>query len=399
VGYLFSLADFPREDQNREYLVVSASYWMENDTYFSSMSTSSEKIFECRFTSLDCQQPYCPPRVTPRSLITGAQTAMVVGPKGEEIHTDQYGRVKVQFHWDRYGQRDENSSCWVRVSHGWSGKHWGMMALPRIGQEVIVSFLEGDPDQPIITGCVYNAVSMPPYELPKFAHITTIKSNSTKGGGGCNEISFGDNKGNEGLFIQAERDQNVWVKNDAFEYNGNERHLWVKKDQFELVEEGDKHSTVKGNFNEKVGGTLSIMAGDLQAKLDMKVAIDAGQEIHLKAGVNIVLEAGQITLKAGGSFIVVGPAGVDIVGPLVKINSGGAAGSGSGASPDAAKPPKKIHPTEPGATDETLPPPSPPKPKTYGPSATLLKWAAKHGTPFVHICQAAPRAAQSPSSS
>lgn len=393
-GHLFKLADHPRKDQNREYLTVFAAYRLQSDPYLPSMPAGTGKSFECGFVAMDKTQPYRPPRATPKPLIHGAQTAMVVGPKGEELHTDSLGRVKVQFHWDRYGKRDESSSCWVRVSQPWAGKNWGMVALPRVGQEVIVDFLEGDPDRPIITGRVYNAAAMPPYALPDNANLTAIKSNSTKGGGGFNEIRFDDKKGKEQVFFHAERNQDVRVKKDAFEFIGNERHLIVKKDQFERVD-GDKHSTVKGNRNEKVNGTLSVKADmDMQEKVGMKHALDAGQEIHLKAGMNVVIEAGMsITLKAGGGFVVVGPAGVTISGTPVLINSGGSAGSGSGASPEAPKDPKEAADAKPGEKDEPLPPPKPPKPKTYGPSATVLKLAALNGTPFCEKCEAARRAA------
>jgi len=400
VGYLFSLTGHPRRDQNREYLLFAAAYRLHLDEYLSSAQVVDEdKLFECSFVAMDRTQVFRPPRATPKPLIHGAQTAMVVGPAGEEIHTDQYGRVKVQFHWDRYGKRDQNSSCWVRVSHPWAGKNWGMVALPRIGQEVIVDFLEGDPDRPIITGRVYNAVSMPPYKLPDNANLSTIKTNSTKGGGGFNEIRFDDKKGKEQVFFHAERNQDVRVKKDAFEYIGNERHLIVKKDQFEQVD-GDKHSSVKGNRNEKVTGTLSVKVDmDMQEKVGMKHALDAGMEIHLKAGMNVVIEAGMsVTLKAGGGFIVVGPAGVTLSGTPVLINSGGSAGSGSGASPEAPKPPKEAADDKPGEKDEPLPPPRPPKPKTYGPSATVLKLAAQNGTPFCEKCEAAKRALANDSS-
>ena len=147
------------------------------------------------FTCIPAAVPFRPPRMTPRPVVQGSQTAEVVGPKGEEIYTDKYGRVKVQFHWDREGKKDENSSCWIRVSQPWAGKGWGSVSIPRIGQEVIVDFLEGDPDQPIITGRVYNGELMPPYTLPAGGVVSGMKSNSTKGGGGYNEISLDDTKG------------------------------------------------------------------------------------------------------------------------------------------------------------------------------------------------------------
>ncbi|PZN84133.1 MAG: type VI secretion system tip protein VgrG [Candidatus Methylumidiphilus alinenensis] len=389
-GYSFKLTGHHRDSQNREYLVVSVRYSIKLDSYIASANPVSEaELFKCSFTATDATQTYRPSRNTPKALVQGPQTAVVVGPAGEEIHTDQYGRVKVQFHWDRYGKRDENSSCWVRVSQPWAGKNWGIMAIPRIGQEVVVDFLEGDPDRPLITGSVYNNSQMPPYKLPDNAHLSTTKSNSTKGGGGFNEIRFDDKKGKEQIFIHAEKNQDVRVKSNSYEWVGNDRHLIVKTDQLEEVG-GNLHATVKGNQNEKVGGTVSLKAGmDMQQKIGMKLGVDAGQEIHLKAGMNVVIEAGMsITLKAGGGFIVVGPAGVTISGTPVLINSGGSAGSGSGASPEGPKLPKAAANDNAGGKDAP-PPPKPPKPGNYGPSATALKMAANNGKAFCKKCAAA----------
>ncbi len=172
--------------------------------------------------------PFRPPRTTPRPVIQGSQTAEVVGVKGEEIFTDKYGRVKVQFHWDREGKRDENSSCWIRVSHPWAGKGWGSVSIPRIGQEVIVDFLEGDPDQPIITGRVYNGELMPPYTLPAGGVVSGVKSNSTKGGGGFNEIAMDDTKGKELIRIHGQYDKVVTIEHDRTESVGNDETISIE---------------------------------------------------------------------------------------------------------------------------------------------------------------------------
>ncbi len=354
VGYLFSLSQCPRDEQNREYLITSAVHRLESDEYESVPGLASAgKIYQGEITAIDSQQPYRAPRITPKPVVQGPQTAIVVGPKGEEIYTDQYGRVKCHFHWDRHDKADENSSCWIRVAQGWAGKKWGILYLPRIGHEVIVDFLEGDPDQPIITGRVYNGVNMPPYALPDQKTMSTFKSLSSKGGGGFNEFRFEDKKGEEQVFLHAEKDQHNRVKKDTLEWVGQDRHLIVTRDQFEEVK-GDKHLSVKGDQNEKIDGTVSLKTGmDLQQKVGMKHALDAGMEIHLKAGMNVVIEAGMsITLKAGGGFVVVGPAGVTISGTPVLINSGGSAGSGSGCSAEAPKPPKEADKAEPGALSE-----------------------------------------------
>jgi len=383
-GALFKLTDYPRDDQNREYLIVSTDYQLQSDVFGSSGTTSTGPVFQCWFTALDAQTPYRPPRNTPKSRVQGPQTAIVVGKSGEEIWTDQYGRVKIQFHWDRYGKSDEHSSCWVRVAQLWASKNWGAMAVPRIGQEVIVDFLEGDPDRPIITGRVYNGVNKPPYGLPGNATVTTLKSNSSKGGGGFNEIRLEDKKGSEQLFMHAEKDQDVRVKNDVFEWIGNGRHLIVKTDQLEQVE-GDQHLTVQGDRNEKVTGSVSLDTGmDLQQKVGMNHAVDAGMEIHLKGGMNVVIEAGMsITLKAGSGFVVVGPTGVTISGTPVLVNSGGAMGSGSGCSPDVPKLPREADKAKPGGiADVDVSGPF------QNPQARTLANAAGNGIPFCEKCEA-----------
>jgi type VI secretion system secreted protein VgrG len=384
-GSLFKLKSHHRADQAREYLIVETNQELEYNEYETMEARGTD--YQCAFTAISSRQAFRPARTTPKPVVRGPQTAIVVGPSGQEIYTDKYGRVKVQFHWDRYGKADENSSCWIRVSQNWAGKRWGAMFVPRIGQEVIVDFLEGDPDQPIITGRVYNGESMPPYALPDEMTKSTLKSYSSKGGGGFNEIRFEDKKGEEQLFVHAERNQDNRVKKDSLEWIGNERHLIVTKDQKEKVE-GDKHLAVKGDHNEKVDGTLSQKLGtDLQQKVGSKHALDAGQEIHLKAGMNVVIEAGTgITLKVSGSFINIGPAGIYIKGPMVYINSGGAAGSGSGCSPSPPAEPTEADKAEPGEKAQPAQAGTPPKRVgPYSPQAAAFKSAAQSGSPFCEI--------------
>lgn len=383
-GYRFDLKEHYRRDANKPYSIISVYHSVEHGMNFRSGSDASDEFaYVNQFHCVPHPTPFRPPRTAPVPVVHGTQTAIVVGPAGEEIYTDKYGRVKVQFHWDREGKYDEKSSCWVRVSQNWAGKRWGAMFIPRIGQEVIVDFIEGDPDRPIITGRVYNAASMPPYALPGEKTKSTIKTNSSKGGGGFNEIRFEDLKGKEQVFIHAEKDKHVRVKNDRVEWIGNDSHLMVKHDQLESVD-GNKHLTIKGDQNEKVDGGYSLKVGmDTQTKTNMKFAVDAGQEIHLKGGMNVVIEAGtSITLKAGGGFIVVGPTGVTISGNPVLINSGGAAGAGSGCAPQPPTAPKEADKAEAGQKPEMPPPKAPEKPKQYSPAAIMLKEAAQNGTPF-----------------
>ena len=376
-GYLFELTNCGREEQNRRYLVVAAVYELQSDSYKSVANLDIVgKPYVVRITAIDAQQIYRAPRISRKPVVQGPQTAIVVGPSSDEIHTDQYGRVKCQFHWDRYGEANQDSSCWIRVAQSWAGKKWGALYLPRVGQEVIVDFLEGDPDRPIITGRVYNGINMPPYTLPADKTKSTIKSLSSTGGGGFNEFRFEDKKGEEQVFLHAEKNQDIRVKDSSLEWIGNERHLIVKKKQFEQVEgekhliikagdggsgdqfekvEGDKHQKVVGDHNQKVEGALSIdVVGDIQEKTGGNYAMDASSAIHIKAGETVVIEASsQLTIKVGGNFVTIGAAGVSIKGStvaikadgivsidgsMVNINCGGSgasAGSGAGSSPGA----------------------------------------------------------------
>ncbi|MBV5311261.1 type VI secretion system Vgr family protein [Chromatium okenii] len=402
-GALFTLTDYPRDDQNRKYLIIGASYVLQSNDFESTATVNESELFCITLTAIDAQTSYRPPRITPKPVVQGSQTAIVVGKSGEEIWTDVHGRVKVQFHWDRYGESNEMSSCWIRVAQIWAGKGWGGIMTPRIGQEVIVDFLEGDPDQPIITGRVYNGDCTPPYTLPDEATKTTIKTSSSKGGAGFNEIRLEDKKDSEQIFIHAEKDYETRVKHDAVTWIGNEQHLIVTKDQLEQIDGkqhltiasdqlekvgGDKHLTVTADYNQKVSSASLNATMNILQKAGMKYAADAGQEIHLKGGMNVVIEAGMmVTLKASGSFVTVGPTGVTISGPMVLINSGGAAGAGSGCSPASATAPTK--PREAGeataggvstVTAQTPPPAPTVESKTM---VKALEAAAENGDAFL----------------
>jgi type VI secretion system secreted protein VgrG len=250
-GHLLKLTHHPREDQNAQYLITGESVHAHQATGESGAGTHG---FSCDFSAIPSAQQYRPPRRTLKPFVQGPQTAVVVGPGGDEIYTDKYGRVKVQFHWDRYGRKDEKSSCWIRVSHPWAGKNFGAMHVPRIGQEVVVDFLEGDPDQPLITGRVYNAEQMPPWDLPANATQTGILSRSSKGGayGNANAIRFEDKKGAEQVWLHAEKNQDIEVEND-------ETH-WVGHDRTKTIDH-DETTTVKHDRTETVGNNEKIDIG------------------------------------------------------------------------------------------------------------------------------------------
>jgi len=388
-GHRFRLFDHPVRTNNADYILVSIQHEAEQSPDFVSGETRS-LAYHNSFTCIPYgaeKTPYRPPRKTPRPTIQGSQTAVVVGAPGEEIFVDKYGRVKVQFHWDREGQADSNSSCWIRVAQNQAGLRWGSAYWPRVGQEVVVDFLEGDPDRPIIVGSVYNASELPPYTLPDEKTKTVMfKSLSSKGGGGFNEIRIEDKKGSEQIFINAERNTDTRIKNDRFETVGHESHLIVKNDQLEQVG-GDKHLKITGDQNEKVGGTVSLtVAQDMQEKVGSKYALQAGTEIHLKSGTNLVIETGtSLTLKVGGNFININSGGIFIVGTMVMINSGGSAGSGAGSHPETPKDPKEADTAEHGLLSKPPPPGQPVRPLVFSPGALVMQLAAQTGVPFCDI--------------
>jgi len=369
-GSRLSLTGHPVASQNREYIVLST--WVKMSLAGYEAGSTGEAQHELHFRVFPADLgAFRPARLTPRPHVAGPQTATVVGPAGEEIYIDKYGRVKVQFHWDREGKKDADSSCFVRVSQPAAGKGFGFVSHPRIGQEVVVSFLEGDPDQPIITGRVYNADQMPPYALPDKKTVSTMRSKSSGQGAAVadhNELRFEDLKGSEYLLLHAQKDKFEFVKETARSLIGKDEHHTVKNDRKHKVE-GTDHltvtkavsrkfddkfsSTVAQDILVKGGGIYSLKtakditaqsgaaismksATDLHLKIGTNIGADAGQNVHIKGGMNVVIEGGmQVTIKAGGSSIVLGPDGVSITGMMVKVNSGGAAGSGSGASPVA----------------------------------------------------------------
>jgi len=324
-GMEFTLKDFYFEEENAPHVVVAANYTIQGDDPGSN-SRRQEIIFDVSFLALNSKQQFRSRRMTPKPVISGSQTAIVVGKEGEEIWTDKYGRVKVQFHWDRVGENNENSSCWVRVSHPTAGKNWGWISLPRMNQEVIVSFLEGDPDQPMITGRVYNADQMPPYALPANQTQSGIKTRSSKGGvaDNYNEIRFEDKKDEEELYVHAEKDYNRVVENNdtlkvGFEktdagdqtvdiYNNRTVTLDQGKDTL-IVKTGDRETNIEtGNH------TLNVETGDEATNVmtgDHAISIDAGKS---------TIEAMQsITLKVGGNSIKIDQSGITIKGMMIKI--------------------------------------------------------------------------------
>ncbi|MFL6965445.1 type VI secretion system tip protein VgrG [Pseudomonas alvandae] len=318
-GHLFSLTGFSRKDQNREYLIVGARYYLSQESGESGVGAPSAQ-FESSLTCIDAQQSFRPMAITHRPIVKGPQTALVVGPKGEEIWTDQFGRVKVHFYWDRHDQSNENSSCWIRVSQAWAGKNWGSVQIPRIGQEVIVSFLEGDPDRPIITGRVYNAEQTVPYALPANATQSGTKSRSSKGGtpANFNEIRMEDKKGAEQLYIHAERNQDIAVEVDESHWVGRDRRKNIDRNETVRIGE-DRLRAVQCNDALLVGGTKSD-------SISTQYLVEAGSQIRLVCGKS-VLEfnaSGEINISGTAFNIYASGNGNIDTGGRLDLNSGGA---------------------------------------------------------------------------
>ncbi len=326
-GCLFGLEEFPQDAQNMKYLITSTTLNVASDEFetVAELDRSIEPI-SCSFTAIPETVTFRSRSITLKPVVHGPQTAIVVGPEGEEIHTDEYGRVKVQFHWDRYGAADENSSCFIRVAQPWAGKNWGSIHIPRIGHEVVVEFLDGDPDCPIITGNVYNGENNTPYALPQNATISTLKSNSSKGGQGFNEIRFEDKKGEEQIFIHGQKNIDKRILNDSFELVKHNRHLIVENDRIEKVAndhhenvgrdhvestERDHSAAVKGKEMLQVTGSQSSkVGGDVTEVHESNHSEEVTGDYYLKAS-NIVIEATtSITINVGESFIAIGADGI-----------------------------------------------------------------------------------------
>jgi type VI secretion system secreted protein VgrG len=390
-------------EKGKKYVITSVTHFASGPAYTTGV-VSTEDDYHNTFTCVPDSVVLRPARLTPKPVIQGSQTAVVTGPSGEEIYPDKYGRVKVQFFWDREGKKDDKSSCWIRCMMPSAGRNWGFMSIPRVGQEVVISYLDGDPDRPLITGQVYNADQMPHYTLPDEKTKSYMKTNSSKGGDGHNELRFEDKAGSEQVYFHAEKDMDTRVKNDSHEQidgnrhrtvgkdssSGNEhvlinkdKHLMVKGNQVEQTQgnfqmkvgggdggnldivvekqeahkvgQGGLHLQVDGDVNEKFGGSHSQnVAQNVQQKVGMAYAMQAGQTVYINGGMSVVIEGGMsLSLVVGGSYVSITPMGVDIFGPLVNINSGGSPGSGSPPQPTDPTAAQEASPTAPDDADKS----------------------------------------------
>jgi len=338
-GALFTLERHPRDDQNIEHLVTDASYSLENPVWETRRGEGDEgPTFDMTFTAIPSEQRFVPARSTPKPIVKGPQTAVVTGPSGEEIHTDEHGRITVQFHWDREGEHDENTTCWIRVAQAWAGREWGAIHTPRIGQEVIVDFLEGDPD-----GRVYNAENVPPYSLPDDKTQSGIKSRSSKDAGAdnFNELRMEDKSGEEHVYLHAEKDMTEEIENDQTVHVMNNRDKTVDNDETNHIvnnrtenvdgnEEieiganrtetvtGDEDLTVGGSRTEEIAGseTRMVTAGiteNVTGSMDQTIAGALTQTVT--GGVTWTTSA-SVAISALGGVNIVAPGGVTWSDPI-----------------------------------------------------------------------------------
>lgn len=308
-GFSYTLSDHPMDGFNQEYLLVEVIHRGAQPQVLAEKATSETGTsYENAFVAVPSAVTVRPGKTVRKPVVEGVQTAIVTGQSGEEIYTDEHGRVKVQFHWDRQGQNDERSSCWIRVSQAWAGAGWGGMHIPRIGQEVIVDFIEGDPDRPIITGRVYHGTNTPPYALPDEKTKSTIKSESTLGGGGSNEIRFEDKKESEEIYIHAQKDENtavgndqgIMVGNDRLESIGRDRSLTVGRDKSEKIGR-NKAINVTTGHTEMIGGTMNITVGSsLTETVGANYAETVGAAMELTVGAALAVTVGAAMAETVG---------------------------------------------------------------------------------------------------
>ncbi|WNW13958.1 type VI secretion system tip protein TssI/VgrG [Pseudomonas sp. DTU_2021_1001937_2_SI_NGA_ILE_001] len=340
-GHLLPLTDHPRDTWNTLWLLTEVHHEGRQPQVLEESAGTSRASgeglrqgYRNRFLAIPANTFYRPPLRHPKPRVLGSQTAIVTGPAGQEIHCDAHGRIKVRFHWDREAQSDEHSSCWIRVASSWAGNRYGAVSLPRVGMEVLVTFLEGDPDQPLVSGCLYHGDHPLPYALPEHRTRSLFKSMSSPGGGGFNELRIEDRQGQEQIYIHAQRDWDEEIGHDQKIHVGHERHERIEANSYSHFQ-GEEHRTTLGDRLTDVQASdhLSV-AQNQHIRIGSAQLIEAGQEIHLKAGSKLVLDAGQqITLMAGGSCITLDPGGISLSGPDVRINCGASPATGTPAQP------------------------------------------------------------------
>lgn len=328
-GFKFYLQEHPDNSFNRDWTLISINHKGTQPQALEEAGGEGITTYNNTFTVVPGNISWRPDPIT-KPIIPGTQTATVVGPKGEEIYCDEYGRVKVFFPWDLYHPNDDSCSCWIRVSQGWAGSQYGMVAVPRVGNEVLVSFLNGDPDQPIITGSNYNAINKPPFDLPSLKTRTGIKT-STHQGEGFNELHFEDQSGQEQIYLRAQRNLEELILNDHKTHVQNEQHTTVDSHQYTHIK-GMSHNVIESDMRTKItGNQTQVTEGNSDIKTMGNTSLISKGSTHIQSAQDIVIEAGSsITLVVGGTFIKLDASTLALVSQTVNINSGGAPTKGAG---------------------------------------------------------------------
>jgi type VI secretion system secreted protein VgrG len=316
-GHFFKLAEYPRQACNDLWLLLSVKHTGLQPQVLEESVTSDTKPedgftqgYRNSFSAIPWDVFYRPP-LHWRKHILVSQTARVTGPAGDDIHCDEFGRVKIELHWDRAERNSEQSSCWVRVASSWAGEHFGSVTIPRVGMEVVVTFNEGDPDQPLITGCVPNTVTTMAYALPEHKTKTVLRSQSSPATGGYNELMIEDRAGQEKIYLRAERDLEQLIRNDSTATIENDRREQITRHSFIAIGGEEEHKTT-GLRNTVLGADdrLSV-TGSSYTHTGVTHVIQAGDQVHIKSGANVILDAGAtLTLRGGGQHIVLNPDGI-----------------------------------------------------------------------------------------
>ncbi|MBM1186236.1 type VI secretion system tip protein VgrG [Pseudomonas lundensis] len=336
-GHFFNLSDHPRKRYNDLWLLLKVHHVGKQPQVLEESMTSdvtSDDAFTqgyCNTFSAIPWDVFYRPALVKRPTVVASQTARVTGPAGEEIFCDEYGRVKVEFHWDRAERGNDKSSCWLRVSSSWAGQGYGAVTVPRVGMEVVVTYLEGNPDNPLITGCVPNKVTRVPYPLPAHNTKTVMRSASSPASGGFNELSIEDRSGQELIYVRAQRDMEQRVENDSRLEVGNERRETIKGNSVAVLEAQEQRTVTDDRKVQLKANDYLQVASSSHTRVGQTVVIEAGQQVHLKAGAHLILDAGaSITLKGGGQHLVIGPGGIF---SSTDIQLGGTPVSGTAAAP------------------------------------------------------------------
>jgi type VI secretion system secreted protein VgrG len=316
-GHFFGLTQCLHETHNDLWLLLSVTHSGKQPQALQEFATSATEPedgfvqgYRNSFSAIPWDVFYRPPMPAPRPLLN-CQTARVTGPVGEEIYCDEYGRVKVKFHWDRSERNTENSSCWLRVASSWAGDNFGTVIIPRIGMEVLVTYLEGNPDNPLITGCLINKVTPPAYPLPENKTKTVLRTHSSPTTGGYNELSMDDRAGDELVHLRAQRDMEQKVGNNSRLEVGNESRVTIKGDRITLLGSEDHLSITSDQKIQVSGSNFLHVSGNSHTRADETLVIEAGQHLHIKAGTHLVISAGEsISVKVGGEHIVVNADGI-----------------------------------------------------------------------------------------